>query len=44
VRSPERIRRASYTALRRSVFTRSPAFLGMSEGATTQQTWPLFVR
>jgi hypothetical protein len=37
VRSPERARRASGTASRRSVVTRAPAFLGMREGATTQQ-------
>jgi hypothetical protein len=44
VRSPERISRARWIASRRSVFTRSPAFFGISEGATTQQTSPLFVR
>jgi hypothetical protein len=44
VRSPERASLASCTASRRSVLTRSPAFLGISDGATTQQSWPCFVR
>ncbi len=44
VRAPERSRRASGTASRRSVFTRSPAFWGMPEGATTQQRSFFFVR
>jgi hypothetical protein len=41
---PERIRRASVRASRRVVVPRSPAFLGMKEGATTQQSWPVVVR
>jgi hypothetical protein len=40
VRSPERMRRASCLASRRSVVTRSPALLGIREGATPQQTSP----
>ena len=44
VRSPERASRASCLASRRSGFTRSPACLGMSEGATPQQSSPFFVR
>ena len=38
VRSPARMSRANGLASRRSVVTRSPAFLGINEGATTQQT------
>ena len=38
VRSPERASLASCTASLRSVLTRSPGFLGISEGATTQQS------
>src|SRR5262249_46510296 len=34
----DRARRASCMASLRSVLTRSPGFLGMSEGATTQQS------
>jgi hypothetical protein len=30
------------TASRRFVFTRSPGFFGMSEGAATVQSWPSF--
>ena len=41
VRSPERARRASGTASRRSVVTRLPACLGISAGATTQPSSPL---
>ena len=37
VRSPERRSRASGKASRRSVVTRSPAFVGMQAGAPTQQ-------
>jgi hypothetical protein len=44
VRSPDRSNRASSTASRRSVFTLSPGFLGMSDGATTWQAKPLPVR
>ncbi len=36
-RSPERARRASLSASRLSVLTRSPDFFGVSDGATTQQ-------
>ena len=43
VSAPERLRRASWTASRRSVLTRSPACCGSREGATTQQTAPCFV-
>ena len=42
MRSPERISRASWTASRRSVFTRSPAFLGIKAGATAQQSLTFF--
>ena len=31
-------------ASRRVVLTRSPGFVGIKEGATTQQPWPLLVR
>ena len=44
VRSPERLRRASVMASRRWVVTRSPGFWGLKEGATTPQTWPVWVR
>jgi hypothetical protein len=44
VRSPERLRRASVSASRRLVWTRSPGFGGMNEGAITQQTCPFLVR
>ncbi len=44
VRAPERTSLASGMASRRSVLTRSPAFVGMSEGATTQQSSPFFVQ
>lgn len=44
VRAPERIRRASCTASRRSVCTRAPALFGMREGATTQPSSPLWHR
>jgi hypothetical protein len=40
VRSPEQRLRASFNASRRSVFTRSPGFVGTSEGATTAQSTP----
>jgi hypothetical protein len=30
-------------ASRRFVFTRSPGFFGMSEGAATMQSWPSFL-
>jgi hypothetical protein len=40
VRSPPRRQRASFTASRRSVFTRSPAFTGTSVGATTAHPTP----
>ena len=40
----ERAKRANWTASRRAVLTRSPAFLGISDGATTQQSSPLFWR
>ena len=43
VRSPERRKRASFTASRRSVFTRSPARAGTSEGATTWHSIPAAV-
>lgn len=43
-RSPERISRARGRASRRSVVTRSPAFFGIHEGATTQQSCPLVIR
>lgn len=38
--SPVRCSLASISASRRSVFTRSPVFTGMSDGATTMQSWP----
>ena len=44
VRSPARLRRAQWTAWRRSVFTRSPAWWGLNAGATTQQTEPVVRR
>jgi hypothetical protein len=44
VRSPERASLARCTAARRSVLTRSPGFLGMSAGATPQQSWPCFMQ
>ena len=44
VRSPERISRASVMASRRLVLTRFPGLVGINEGATTQPTWPLWVR
>src|SRR5579883_1333760 len=40
VSSPARCSLASITASRRSVLTRSPAFIGISEGATTMQSCP----
>jgi predicted nucleic acid-binding protein len=43
VSSAERMSRASCTASRRSVVTRSPALWEITEGATTQPTWPVFV-
>ena len=39
VRSPERIRRANWMASRRSVWTQSPVFFGIKEGATTHQPY-----
>src|SRR6266436_5924487 len=42
VSSPARDSLASPTASRRFVFTRSPGFFGMSEGAATMQSWPSF--
>src|SRR5215510_7915069 len=44
VRSPDRSSRANCTASRRSVFTWSPAFFGIWEGATTQHLRFFFVR
>jgi hypothetical protein len=44
VRSPERIRRAKGLASRRSVLMRSPACVGVRDGATTQQIWPFLAR
>src|SRR5712692_3009088 len=44
VRSPDRSSRASCTASRRSVLTRSPACLGIWEGATTQHLRFFLVR
>ena len=44
LRSPLRIERAKVIASRRSVFTRSPAFRGINEGATTWQAKPFPVR
>jgi hypothetical protein len=38
----ERSNLARPTASRRFVFTRSPGFFGMSEGAATMQSWPSF--
>jgi hypothetical protein len=43
-RAPERASLANGTASRRSVLTGSPAFWGISDGATTQQSSSLFVR
>ena len=40
VNSPARSSRASDSASRRSVFTRSPALRGISDGATTLQRAP----
>ena len=42
--SPARASLANCTASRRSVLTRSPACLGISDGATTQQSSSFFVR
>lgn len=33
----------SMVASRRSVFTRSPGFIGISDGATTSHRWPRLV-
>ena len=44
VRSPERARRASCIASRRSVLTRTPACWGISDGATTQPSSSFFCR
>jgi hypothetical protein len=44
VRSPERIKRARWSASRRSVLTRSPAFFGSQDGATPQPSSPFLVR
>jgi len=41
VRSPLRCARASFTASRRSVFTRSPDRTGTSVGAITSQATPI---
>jgi len=41
VSSPARCSLAGFDASRRSVFTRSPARTGMSDGATTSQTIPM---
>ena len=38
--SPARDSLARLTASRRFVFTRSPGFFGVSEGATTMHSWP----
>jgi hypothetical protein len=43
-RAPERLRRAKWTASRRSVLTCSPAVFGSREGATTPPTSPCCVR
>jgi hypothetical protein len=40
VSSPARCNLASVVASRRLVFTRSPGRLGISDGATTLQSWP----
>ena len=40
VSSPARNSLARLTASRRLVFTRSPGFLGISDGATTTHSWP----
>jgi hypothetical protein len=40
VSSPARNSLARPTASRQFVFTRSPGFFGMSEGAATMQSWP----
>src|ERR1700680_2906810 len=40
-RSPARSDRTSLAASRRSVLTRSPGFLGISDGAQTMHWWPL---
>ncbi len=40
VSSPARSSLAKETASRRFVFTRSPGFLGISDGATTVHSWP----
>jgi hypothetical protein len=40
VSSPARDGLAKLVASRRFVFTRSPGFLGISEGATTMHSWP----
>ena len=44
VRAPERMRRARCLASRRLVVTRSPTFVGIKAGATTQQTEPVCLR
>jgi hypothetical protein len=44
VSSRLRSRRASLVASRRSVFTRSPGLRGTSEGATTRQCTPRWVK
>jgi hypothetical protein len=41
---PERMSRASWTASRRSVLTRSPAFFGIKDGATTQHSYPFLLK
>src|SRR5713101_1708663 len=43
VSSPARNSLARPTASRRFVFTRSPGFFGISEGAATMQSWPSFL-
>jgi hypothetical protein len=40
VNSPALCNLASIAASRRLVFTRSPGFFGINEGATTVQLWP----
>jgi hypothetical protein len=44
VRAPERLRRASCPASRRSVCPQAPAVLGLDEGATTPQAAPFVAR
>jgi hypothetical protein len=44
VSAPKRARRARGPGFRRAVWTRSPAFFGLRDGATTQQAEPCGVR